>query len=83
MSSGATSSVGWITQTEATLLLDRLEQEAEFRRDPVDIPDPKADYLVALYRVADTEVPVTGDADFAGLTGELVVTTPAEMLARL
>ena len=28
----------WITQAEATLLLERLEQEAESRRDPVDIP---------------------------------------------
>jgi uncharacterized protein len=77
----------WITQTEATLLLERLEQEAESRRDPVEIPqstpDPKDDYLVALYREADADALVTGDGDFAGLTGELVVMTPAEMLARL
>lgn len=77
----------WITHTEATLLLERLEQEAESRRDPVEIPqstpDPKDDYLVALYREADADALVTGDADFAGLTGELVVMTPAEMLARL
>ena len=60
---------------------------AESRDDPVDIPqstpDPKDDYLVALYREADADALVTGDADFAGLTGELVVVTPAEMLARL
>ena len=77
----------WITQAEATLLLDRLEQEAESRRDPVNIPqstpDPKDDYLVALYREANADALVTGDADFAGLAGELVVMTPAEMLARL
>lgn len=77
----------WITQTEATLLLERLEQEAESHRDPVDIPqstpDPTDDYLVALYREADADALVTGDADFAGLTGELVVMTPAEMLVRL
>ena len=77
----------WITQAEATLLLERLEQEAESCGDPVDIPqctpDPKDDYLVALYREADADALVTGDADFAGLTGELVVMTPAEMLARL
>ena len=77
----------WITQAEATLLLERLEQEAESRRDPVDIPqstpDPKDDYLVALYREADADALVTGDADFAGLAGELAVMTPAEMLDRL
>lgn len=76
-----------ITQAEATLLLERLEQEAESHRDPVDIPqstpDPKDDYLVALYREADADALVTGDADFAGLTGQFVVMTPAEMLARL
>lgn len=77
----------WITQTEATLLLERLEQEAETRADPVDIPqstpDPKDDYLVALHREADADALVTGDTDFAGLTGELVVMTPAEILDRL
>ncbi len=77
----------WITQAEATLLLERLEQEAESHRDPVEIPkstpDPKDDYLVALYREADADALITGDADFAGLTGELVVMTPSEMLARL
>ena len=57
-----------ITQAEATLLLERLEQEAESRRDPVDIPqstpDPKDGYLVALYREADANALITGDADF-------------------
>ena len=69
------------------VLLERLEREAESHADPVDIPqrtpDPKDDYLVALYREADADAPITGDADFANLTGEFVVMTPAEMLAQL
>ena len=38
---------------------------------------------MALYREADADAPITGDADFANLTGEFVVMTPAEMLAQL
>ena len=60
---------------------------AESHGDPVDIPqstpEPKDDYLVALYREADADALVAGDADFAGLTGELVVMAPAEMFARI
>lgn len=77
----------WITEQAAALLVERIEHEAESWRDPVEIPastpDPKDDYLVALYREADADALVTGDADFAGVAGELVVMTPAEMLARL
>jgi uncharacterized protein len=77
----------WLTEQGAALLIQRLEQEAESWRDPVEIPkstpDPKDDYLVALYRDADADALITGDADFAGLAGELVVMTPAELLARL
>ena len=76
----------WITQVEATLLLDRLEQEAESRADPFNMPqstpDPKDAYLVALYREADADALISGDADVAGLTGALVVITTAEMPAQ-
>lgn len=50
---------------------------------PESTRDPKDDYLVALYREADADALITGDADFAGLADELVVMTPAELLARL
>jgi predicted nucleic acid-binding protein len=44
----------WITEREAAPLIERLESEAEAWGDPVEIPestpDPKDDYLVALYR---------------------------------
>ena len=50
---------------------------------PQSTPDPKDDYLVALYREADADALITGDADFADLTSELAVMAPAEMLARL
>ena len=40
------------------------------------------DYRVALYREANADALITGGADFTDLTGELVVMTPAEMLAR-
>lgn len=87
MSWGATGFSRWMTQREATHLLERHGQEAEFRGDPVDLPqstpDPKDGYLVAWYREANADAFVTGDADFAGLTGELLVLTPAEMLVRL
>lgn len=77
----------WLTETEAALLIGRLEQEAEVRRDPAEIPestpDPKDDYLVALYREADAEALVTGDADFAGLSGEVTVMTPGQLLRDL
>lgn len=77
----------WLTEAAATLLVDRLEQEAEARRDPAEIlertPDPKDDYLVALYLESDADALVTGDSDFAGLGREVVVVTPAQMLAEL
>lgn len=77
----------WITEQAAALVVGRIELEAEAWRDPVEIPastpDPKDDYLVALYRDADADALITGDADFAGLADELVVMTPAELLARL
>lgn len=77
----------WITEAEAALLIGRLEQEAEARLDPVEIPestpDPKDDYLVALYREADADALVTGDADFAGLGEEVVVITPGQLLREL
>ena len=77
----------WITEREAALLVGRIEHEAEAWRDPAEIPestpDPKDDYLVALYRDADADALITGDADFAGLADELVLMTPAELLARL
>lgn len=77
----------WITEQAAALVVGRIEHEAETWRDPVEIlestPDPKDDYLVALYHDADADALITGDADFAGLADELVVMTPAELLARL
>ena len=77
----------WITTRDAALLVERLELEAEAWSDPVEIPestpDPKDDYLVALYREADADALITGDADFAGLADELVLMTPAELLAQL
>lgn len=77
----------WITEQGAALLIDRIEREAETCRDPVEIPestpDPKDDYLVALYRDADADALITGDTDFAGLADELVLMMPAELLARL
>ena len=77
----------WITEQAAALVVGRIEHEAETWRDPVEIPestpDPKDDYLVALYRDADADALITGDADFAGLADELVLMTPAELLAQL
>lgn len=65
--------------------MDRLDTEADNRRDPTEIPtvtdDPKDDYLVALYRDNNADLLVSGDSDLLDLTAaDVTVVTPAELL---
>jgi hypothetical protein len=61
----------WIPESDADLFVDRIERESDAWPDPENVRpvtgDTKDDYLVALYRVCDADVLVSGDRDLTAL----------------
>lgn len=78
----------WAGNDRAALWIASLSAGGEHRDDPdtppVGIRDPKDEYLIALGRLTDIDVLVSGDGDLleAELDG-LAVVRPAEFLAML
>lgn len=78
----------WIDAEKAALFVARLEDEAEAWPDPAEVPavtpDPKDDYLVALYRDCDADLLISGDSDLTDFDADdITVLTPRELLDRL